>query len=82
MRLQGVPQRCLCIDAVEVAPSVPLAFQNPRLLKFGHDPLYPSLRQSDLCRYVTQRLCAVGGQTDQDMGVVAKKGPAPCGGYF
>lgn len=82
MRLQRMPQWCLRIDPIGVAPAHTFAFQDPRLLELCHDPLNTSLGQPDLGRDVTQGLFPVCRKTYQDVGVIAQERPAPSRRYI
>ena len=82
MRLQRMPQWCLRIDPIGIAPAYTIAFQDSRLLELCHDPLNTSLGQPDLGRDVTQGLFPVRRQTYQDMGVIAQERPASSRRYI
>jgi len=68
-------QRCLGINPVKIAAPIARALEYASLFKLGHDPLDPTFGQSNLRRHIAQRLPAIGGQTNEDMGVVAQERP-------
>ncbi len=76
MGFQGMSQRNIGIDAVDVAPAIAVSLHDARLLEFGDDPLDPTLGQANLGGDVTQRLFPPCGKAHQDVSVVAEESPA------